>query len=319
MTNETEGPTDQAKAEHECVLPPDHPIPPELLRRYSVDRDPFAEQDIADYVHSQADDEVVSHVERVKSEAVMGEIYEMWDVTTDRGRWWVITNPTNLYSQQHFPSLDYTLSFHVGLMARVRSRSGTLDGNDPTPFDEVLRRFEQATDRFAQAVEVEDLQAVGMLLREGLISLVSAVHRRVELPDDVEAPQVANFTGWTDVLLNVLCGGGSNERLRQYLKSQAKETWQLANWLTHSRSADRVATEIAIGGCEATLRTFIQLLQRQRTGGAEECPSCRSRNIRTFFDIEIPPDGDYFLSCGVCEWHNHPGLPMEAGGEETPP
>lgn len=315
MTNETEGPTDQAKAGHECVLPPDHPIPPELLRRYSVDRDPFAEQDIADYVHSQAHDEVVSHVERVKSEAVMGETYEMWDVTTDRGRWWVITNPTNLYSQQHFPSLDYTLSFHVGLMARVRSRSGTLDGNDPTPFDEVLRRFEQATDRFAQAVEVEDLQAVGMLLREGLISLASAVRRRVELPEGAETPQAANFTGWTDLLLTVLCGGGSNERLRQYLKSQAKETWQLTNWLTHSRSADRVATEIAIGGYEATLRTFIQLLQRQRTGGAEECPSCRSRNIRTFFDIEIPPDGDYFLSCGVCEWHNHPGLPMEAGGE----
>lgn len=315
MTNEAERPTDQAKAGHECVLPPDHPIPPELLHRYSVDRDPFAEQDIADYVHSQAHDEVVSHVERVKSEAVMGEIYEMWDVTTDRGRWWVITNSTNLYSQQHFPSLDYTLSFHVGLMARVRSRSGPLDGNDPTPFDEVLRRFEQATDRFAQAVEVEDLQGVGMLLREGLISLASAVHRRVELPEGAEIPQAANFTGWTDLLLNVLCGGGSNERLRQYLKNQAKETWQLTNWLTHSRSADRVATEIAIGGYEATLRTFIQLLQRQRTGGAEECPSCRSRNVRTFFDIEIPPDGDYFLSCGVCEWHNHPGESMEAGGE----
>lgn len=49
----------------------------------------------------------------------MGDPYEMWDVTTDQDRWWVITNPTNLYSQQHFPSLDYTLSFHIGLMARV--------------------------------------------------------------------------------------------------------------------------------------------------------------------------------------------------------
>jgi DNA-dependent RNA polymerase auxiliary subunit epsilon len=36
-------------------------------------------------------------------------------------------NPSHLYSQQHFPSLDYTLSFHVRLMARVRSCSGSPD------------------------------------------------------------------------------------------------------------------------------------------------------------------------------------------------
>ena len=317
MTAENVKPNVLLDAEDACVLPPDHPIPAELLRRYSVERDPFAEQDIADYVQSQARDEVVSHVERVKREVVMGDPYEMWDVTTDQGRWWVVTNPTNLYSQQHFPSLDYTLSFHVGLMARIRSRSGSPDGNDPTPFDEVLRRFEQAGERFGHAIEVEDLQAIGMLLREGLISLTTAVHRRVVLPQDVEVPKIADFVAWSDALLNVLCGGGSNERLRQYLKSQAKETWQLVNWLTHSRSADRVATEIAIGGCEATLRTFIQLLERLRTGGAEECPSCRSRNIRTFFDIDIPPDGDYFLSCGACDWHNHPGVPMDAGSGEV--
>lgn len=297
-----------------CVLPPDHPVPAEHLRRYSVERDPFAERDIADYVHSQARDETVSHVERVKREVILGDVYEIWDVTTDQNRWWVVTNPTNLYSQQHFPSLDYTLSFHVGLMARVRSRSSSPDGNEPTPFDEVLRRFEQAEDRFGHAIEVEDLQAIGMLLREGLISLTTAVHRRVTLPANTEHPQLANFIGWTDLLLNILAGGGSNERLRQFLKGQAKEAWQLVNWLTHSRSADKVATEIAIGGCVATLRAFIQLLERQRTGGAEECPSCRSRNIRTFFDIDISPDGDYFLSCGACDWHNHPD--GESEGDE---
>lgn len=317
MTESSVKPNAVLDTEGDCVLPPDHPVPAEHLHRYSVERDPFAEQDIADYVQSQARDESVSHVERVKREVVLGDPYEIWDVTTDQGRWWVITNPTNLYSQQHFPSLDYTLSFHVGLMARIRSRSGSPDGNQQTPFDEVLRRLEQAEERFGHAIEVEDLQAIGMLLREGLISLTTAVHRRVPLPEGVETPQVANFTAWADALLNVLCGGGSNERLRQYLKSHAKETWQLVNWLTHSRSADKVSTEIAIHACAATLRTFIQLLERERTGGKEECPSCRSRNIRTFFDIDIPPDGDYFLSCGACDWHNHPGIDAEVTQEEA--
>ena len=65
-----------------------------------------------------------------------------------------VYNPlTNLYSQRHFPSLDYTLSFHIGLMARLRSRSDRVDGTDPTPFDEVFRRIDQAECRFVRAVE----------------------------------------------------------------------------------------------------------------------------------------------------------------------
>lgn len=308
-----------ALLDSECVLPPDHPVPPEQLRRYSVDRDPFAEQDIADYVQGQARDETVTHVELIKREVVLGEPYDIWDVTTDQGRWWVITNLTNLYSQQHFPSLDYTLSFHVGLMARLRSRTDSPDGNDPTPFEEVIRRFDQVQDRLGHAVEVEDLQAIGMLLREGLISLTTALQRRVDLPTGVETPQVANFTAWTDALLNVLCAGGSNERLRQHLKSHAKETWQLVNWLTHSRSVDRVATEIAFDACGGTLSTFVRLLERQRRAGTDECPMCRSRNIRTFYDIDIPPEGEYFLSCGACEWTNHPGLPEVIEGTTASP
>lgn len=290
-----------------CVFPPTHPIPPEHLHRYSVERDPFSEQDIADYVHARAQDETVRHVERIKCEIVLGESYEIWDVTTDKDRWWVITNPSNLYSQQYFPSLDYTLSFHIGLMMRVHSRSSTLDGNDPTPFDEVIRRQEQAQSKFESAVEVEDYQSVGMLLREGLISLIAALRRRTDLPADVERPQDANFIGWTEVLLNQLCGGGSNKELRQHLKNMAKETWQLANWLTHSRSADKTATAIAIGSCETVIGHLVRILERQRAGATEKCPSCKSRNIRSHFDIEISPDGDYFLSCGACDWNNHPG------------
>ena len=39
---------------------------------------------------------------------------------TTKGRWWVITNPTNLYSQELFPSLDYAISFHVGVRSETR-------------------------------------------------------------------------------------------------------------------------------------------------------------------------------------------------------
>ena len=68
MGSEPETPAD------ECVVH-DHPVPPEEVGRYSVERDPAAEQDIARYVKIEASDETVQHVERVKTEYVMGDPY----------------------------------------------------------------------------------------------------------------------------------------------------------------------------------------------------------------------------------------------------
>lgn len=295
----------------ECTIP--IPPPADVLARYSVDSDPHAERDIADYVEGQARDETVQYVERVKREAVLGQVYDIWDVTTDKGRWWVITNLTNLYSHQHFPSLDYALSLHIGLMARLRQRDGRVDADDPSPFDEVFRRVDQAEQRLDHAVEAEDYQTVGMHLREALISLVSALRRRTTIPEGSERPQDANFLGWSEILLNTLCGGASNKDLRQHLKSLAKETWQLVNWLTHHRNATATATSIALHSTQTLVGHLIQILERSKTDQIERCPVCSSRNLRSHYDINIPPDGAYFSSCGACGWDDHPMSKEDTG------
>lgn len=302
---ENERSDDSQQKDEVCVIHT-HPVPPEELGRYSVERDQHSERDIANYVEGQAPDETIQHVERIKKEVVVGDIYEVWDVKTDKDRWWVITNLTNLYSQKHFPSLDYTLSFHVGLMMRLRSRSEGADASDPSPFDEVLRRMDQAEHRHDTAVEAEDFQSVGMLLRESLISLIGALRRRTELPLDIEHPQDANFISWSEILMNHLCGGGSNKELRQHLKNIAKECWQLANWLTHTRNANKTASSIAIHSCQTIIGHSLQILERSRIDKKGECPICKSRDLRTHFDIEIQPDGEYYMSCGVCDWSDHP-------------
>ena len=208
-------PNQQLGDDDEHVIPPP-PIPADQLKRYSEERDPDSEQDIAHYVELEASDEHVQHVEKIKTELVLGDKYDIWDVTTDKHRWWVITSPTNLYLQRDFPSLDYTLSFHVGLMMRMRSRERPSD--EPTPFDEVFRRQQQAHARLDAAVEVEDLQAVGMMLREGLLSLLGAARRRIELPAEVERPQDSNFIAWSALLMDQLLPGKSNKELRSYMK-----------------------------------------------------------------------------------------------------
>lgn len=297
----------------ECVVH-DHPVPPEEMARYSPERDPDLEQDIADYVEGQARDEEVKHVEMIKTEIVLGERYEIWDVTTDKNRWWVLTNMTNLYSQQHFPSLDYTLSFHIGLMMRLRSRSAREGDVDPHPFDEVFRRQEQARDRYEAAIEAEDFQAVGMQLRECLLSLIGQMRRQVEIPEEIERPQEANFIAWSDVLLNKLCGGSSRKQLRQYLKRLATETWQLVNWLTHHRNANKMASTISVHACDTLIGHLVTVFM-QEADDERQCPVCASRNIRSHYDIGIEPEGDYYETCGVCRWSSHPAAEQVAGAE----
>lgn len=302
MSNEDAENVDSA----DCVVP-QHAVPAEELGRYSVERDPHSEKDISLYVESEAREESVKHVEKVKEEVVLGEVYEIWDVTTDKDRWWVITNLTNLYSQRYFPSLDYTLSFHIGLMMRLRSRPEGARSAAPSPFDDVFRRQEQAKERFDIAVEAEEYQAVGMNLRECLISLVGALRRRVSIDSTTERPQDSNFVAWAALLMDELCRGNSNKELRQYLKGTAKDTWQLVNWLTHHRGANKTASSIAIHGCDTVVGHFVQVLEREKTDHTEQCPVCKSRKIRTHFDVSFEPEGAYYLTCAACEWSSHPG------------
>ncbi len=296
-------------SDSDCTLPPDHPLPPDQLGRYSPARDFYAENDIAEYVQTEARDETVQNVERVKTEYVMGDPYEVWDVHTDKDRWWVITSPTNLYSQKHFPSLDYTLSFHVGLMMRVQSRSEREGEPEPTPFDEVLRRMHQASDLLDRAVESVDFQAVGMQLRECLISLVAALRRRVEIANTVDRPKDADVINWNKLLVAELCPGPQNDDLRGYLKATTEKAWQLVNWLTHHRNANKTAALIASDAIDAIVKHYLRLLSRERAYRTDQCPRCASRNIRNFFDIAIGPDGAYFDECAACGWNSHPGYP----------
>ncbi|WP_271605861.1 hypothetical protein [Bradyrhizobium sp. CCBAU 11434] len=44
----------------------------------------------------------VLFLQKVYSEAVINHRLNVWDVHVSDGRWWIITNPTNLHSQEQF-------------------------------------------------------------------------------------------------------------------------------------------------------------------------------------------------------------------------
>jgi hypothetical protein len=299
----------------EHVLPPP-PIPAADMGRYRSTRDPDSEQGVVRYVEIEARGEKVEHVELVKRETVAGGVYDVWDVVTDKDRYWVLSNLTNLYSQKLFPSLDFTLSFHVGLMMRIRSGARGVEANDPSPFDEVVRRMDQANDLNDRAIEAEAYQAVANQLRECLLALLPAMRRRVPTVEDEPTLKAGDFKGWYERLADALCPGASNAPLRQYLKRAAKDTWDLVSWLVHYKEADKAASTIALQACQNVVGHSVQILERAAESFTSKCPVCGSRDTRTHYDPFIGSDGDYYATCGVCGWSSHPGEPDEAEAHE---
>jgi hypothetical protein len=238
------------------------------------------------YVEDQAHETVV-HLEKAASELVGPVRHDIWDVHCTDSRWWVITEPTNLYSQEDFKSRDVALTFHIGLSMRM---SYLYDKRIPVniPTADLLpgtwRRWEQSFEPYESGDEAENFQAVGMRLRECLISFIIETANDDLVPAGEVPPQGANFKAWSELLANALAQGESNGHLRSYLKKMSAETWEYVNWLTHARNAVRPDAEIGLKAVEHLLGTFTVARIRLRYPGTR-CAECDS----------------YRLVGGVCE------------------
>lgn len=273
---------------------------------------------IEDYLISQSGaDFEVEHVEKLTSEYVLGHQYDVWDAHTNEGRWWVITPFTNLYSQDQIKSMDIALSFHIGLMSRVMS-------NNPIRFNqdgsrswvlEVMRRLETAGDNLDRAKEVEDFQAVGMRLRETLLTLMDRLRSLdLEIPSTVELPaQDGNFKGWAEVFSGVLAPGSSSARFRKVLKAQSDNTWEYLGWLTHARNASALDGRLAQSFTGGLVEAFILAIERIERSAEERCPACSSYQISR----QYLGDGDWIRLCGTCGWKMpmDPPVSIDSAGE----
>lgn len=235
------------------------------------------QEEIAAYVLSQTEDEIV-HLEKVASEMVGPVRHDIWDVHCNGSRWWVVTNPSNLYSQEDFRSRDVVLTFHVGLalrMAYMRDLDVPVGPEAADLLPGSWRRWQQAFEAYDGGDEAEDFQAVGLRLRECLVSFVGETRSDHLVPAGTDPPKGSDFRGWAELLANTLASGESSARLRSYLKGLAGETWQLVNWLTHAKNAIRADAEIGLKAVEHLLGVFTAA--KLRTGRTlNRCQDCGS-------------------------------------------
>jgi hypothetical protein len=241
-------------------------------------------REIEEYLRSQSGpDFEVEHVEKLTSEYVLGHEYSVWDAHTNEGRWWVITNPTNLYSQDLIKSMDIALSFHVGLMTRMMGSDSRNIMNRDRRVRELMRRLDVASESLDRAKEVEDFQAVGMRLRELLLTLTFKLSELETQPsnDRTDALKKAgDFKGLANIYADSVAGGKSSQYLRSLLKTTSAKTWEYVSWLTHARNANEQDARIALSATNEVIEIFLGALVRVQRGKLERCPVCTSYRLK---------------------------------------
>jgi hypothetical protein len=293
-------PLDTSEARNdECVIPPK--LPYDVLRGLVISRDPFSEHEVREYVESESHGDRVLHLERMRTEYVFSRRYDVWDVHTEQGRWWVISSPTNLYPQDLFPSLDYTLSLHIGVTARVLSAQHT----DATPAERArvagaFRRWGQACEALARADEAEEFQAVGNHCRMALLDLIGEIASPTMVPAGQPQPQQDNFLAWLDLTADTLAHGPSAQHVRAYLKAVGRDTWQLANWLTHAKNAARHDGRLVAEATLNVIQAFASAVVRNEHGSPERCGKCGSYRLRDIERSDFDGKPGHAVHCEKC-------------------
>lgn len=278
-------------------------------------------QFIVDYMADVTSDETVEQLEKVYTDRIMGQDHDIWDVHTDKERSWVITGPANLYSQKQFPSMDVALTFHVGLMTRVRNSSELEAPEEQSEFFPVAwRKWGQAGEAFNEADESEEFQAVGMMCRESLIAFVKEAAEIISLSEVEPKPQASNFLGWADLIANAVAGGESAKRRRGYLKAISKSTWDLVQWLTHAGNAIRFDAYFAFKATGHVLSVYTLALVRFNAGFPDRCPECASYCLASDYRRDEGRRMRHFTVCERCGWEDQPTIreEVEENGESEP-
>jgi len=186
----------------------------------------------------------------------------------------------------------------------VKYREGVkfgLSDDEADNFIETLRRLHQARDALQHAAEAEDFQAVGMRCREALLTLVRECGKVGRVREE-SSPKQADFLGWIELIANEALPGPRAERLRGYVKTVSRGTWELVQWLTHARSASQFDGEI---GLDATINVglvVVKVMNRWLSGKGWGCPACGSYQLNGRKRNNDPEEFRYELYCEVCGW-----------------
>lgn len=264
-------------------------------------------EEVREYFEWQAPDLEVTFMQKVYSEAVGNTRHDVWDIHTNKDRWWVITGGMNLYSQEQFPSMDLALTFHIGLIIRIpRTEQQREDDLRILPFSSVFEKMEEIGTALTQAQSLVDYQAVGVRCREALLELIGIAQDSAIWTD--KPPQRANFRAWTELICNDLLPGDTNKERRGAVKNALETAWTFSNWLTHSKSASWLDADMAYALIQLASGMAARLIIRELRSVPEECPNCGLPHLEPEHAENASAPGVLWERprCADCGWTGRP-------------
>ena len=114
----------------------------------------------------------------------------------------------------------------------------------------------------------------------------------------IRRPTPAYFLNWSQLVAGHLAAGKRNERIRGYLKSLAKESWDLVNWVTHAADVTKVDGTLAIDASHLVIEAFGAALIRHERKMPERCGRCNSLRLQLVYMPELENDTAICQACG---------------------
>lgn len=272
-------------------------------------RGPEIKKQVEEYVAATCKAKVI-HSKPEQSYNELGFNITIWNVKTDTdGAWWVAEGnlPMNLYSQDkpYYFATDEVFSFHVGLMIRLISDEENAPeslvdyiSNGIEIVDDLRRKLLLATQKLQDAVEVEEIQNIGMICRETLIELVNYLYAE----DSFEGSDVfkkSDVKNRGDLVISKYLCGSDNSDLRKNIKDLLNGSWDYANTITHSTSKTLYDASICLTMTKAVVVAFENLLKKHFDPiSGLKCKECGSKNLSI---VENDENDDLLIICNKCD------------------
>jgi hypothetical protein len=266
---------------------------------------------VEQYIETQLDCKVVSSKPEHNYNELGVEV-TIWNVKTNDGSWWVASSdslPMNFYPQDkaYYFSTDEVFSFHFGLMLRLlnddsRRVESIIDdiAKGVELMSQIRRKLDLTAEKLLQAVELEEIQAIGVMCRETLLTLMENIFSPVYLKDNEEIPKKSDFKNKCKITLDSLMAGSDNAELRDHMRKLSYSAWEFANEVTHSTSKSYQDAAIALSLCTAVVSVFENLLDKFNDPVAElKCKKCGSKRLSVAKNDE---NSHLLIICDRCNY-----------------
>jgi hypothetical protein len=170
----------------------------------------------------------------------------------------------------------------------------------------VAKKLEKAATQLSAAKSVEELQQIGILLRDAWIELAQKLFKTDFVPEGQDQPEPTKVKTMLDYILDQWTN------CPKILKGIAKSLHSLSNEIQHDSNVDVFKVTWGLTMTTNAIALILDLDdQHEKLADRRyyKCPQCGSLDLKCIKDTEVDPiDGPIYdyesWQCSACDWEH---------------